>query len=218
MCTSNQSVDEKPETRLRPNQDAQAQGDDRMDLPTQEGLSDSDANPEDWNAFLSAEINHFVRGFQGIEIVVAAEDSGEAVSVLVHAPYMLPSVTIVDSGPGFDRLRPRHQNRLRNVKAARESASAEVKEFLKAHLYTGNGQERPVADGRAELSDLRRLLQDAVERERVPAGKCRPYPVCIPREAHLPDCPAQGPWAEPAGGRGALERDFCHRQAAACMV
>jgi hypothetical protein len=122
------------------------------------------------------EINRFVREFQSIEVVLTPEGAGEAVSVLVHAPYMQQGVTIIDRGEGFDRLPPRHQNRLRNVKAARENASAEVKEFLKGQLYGENGQERRLANGRAEMADIQRLLQDAVDRGLVPAGKSRPYP------------------------------------------
>ncbi len=136
----------------------------------------STADPDAWDAFIAAEIRRFVRDFQGIEILVTPHGAAEAVSVPVHAPYMQQSVSLIEDGERFDRLAPRHQERLRRVETARDEAPAEVRAFLDGQLYGAGRRERMLAQGRAERDEIQRLLQDAVDQGLVPAGGGRSYP------------------------------------------
>jgi hypothetical protein len=130
-------------------------------------------HPNSWSPFVAQQIKHFLRQFQGIEIVVARKGHGQVVAVPVHAPYMMQSAALIDSGEGWEQLAQRHQDRLLRVRAARDSAPAEVKAFLHRQFYAGDDSEGMVAQGRAELDEIRTLLQAAVDQGLVPPGEGR---------------------------------------------
>lgn len=123
---------------------------------------------EAWNQFISHEIEQFLTAFQNIEIDVTPPGADAPVIVTVHAPYMMQRVAMIAKPKEFGYLRKRHQNRLLRVKAAREQAPEPVKRFLHSQFYDGNGRERLLAAGRAELAEIRGLLQEAVNQQLVP--------------------------------------------------
>ncbi|MEZ4862682.1 MAG: hypothetical protein R3C14_15310 [Caldilineaceae bacterium] len=112
---------------------------------------------------IATELKRFVREFQTIEISVTPEDAPAAIHASVHPPYMLQSVTLIDNTEKFQQLAARHRARLQRVRAARENAPDDVKEFLRRHFYDGAGREKHIADGRAPLREIKGLLQAAVD-------------------------------------------------------
>jgi hypothetical protein len=122
----------------------------------------------DWDRFISSEIEQFLTAFQQIEIDVAPPDAAEPQIVPVHAPYMMQTLAIMDRPDDFARLKKRHRDRLRRVKAAREQAPAAVKQFLAGWFFDANGQERLLAAGRAEVTEIQTLLQAAVRQGLLP--------------------------------------------------
>jgi hypothetical protein len=131
---------------------------------------------EGWNAFIQQEMMRFLHQFQAVEIAVFKKGDGRAITVPVHAPYMMQSVTLIDSGEGWDQLARRHQLRLLRVRRARDSAPAEVQAFLRYQFYGDGSTEAGVAQGRAEPQEIQRLLQGAVDGGLIPAGAGRSYP------------------------------------------
>jgi hypothetical protein len=177
MSKSNQRVEAKLDENTRSKQETRVQVEEQTSVSIKEGPSYSNANPKDWNTFVTEEIRRFLIEFQGIKIVVTPGDADEMVFLFVHPPYMLQSVTIVDDEKEFTKLPRRHQIRLKKVEEARENAPNDVKEFLYCRFYgAGNQREAAVAKGRAELEDMRRLLQEAVDQGLVPVPEGRPYP------------------------------------------
>lgn len=124
----------------------------------------------------AAEIYRFVREFQHIRIRVTPENVEERVYAFVHPPYMLQSVTLIDNDKQFKQLKERHQARLQRVKEARETAGEAVRGFLDRQFYEDDGWEKHIASGRAELAEIRKLLQEAVDQGLVslPRGKKHP--------------------------------------------
>ena len=119
----------------------------------------------DWEQFISDEIIRILGQYQGAEIAIPAK---EPLVVAVHIPYMMQTLAIIDRPDEFEKLAQRHQDRLMRVKANRENAPEAVKQFLHKQFYHGD-YERLVAQGRAGIDDIRRLLQAAVNQELVPA-------------------------------------------------
>lgn len=124
----------------------------------------------------AAEIYGFVREFRNIKIRVTPENVEECVYAFVHPPYMLQSVSLIEDDEKFRQLKERHRARLQRVKEARETTGEAVKGFLDSQFYEGDGRERHLADGRAELADIRKLLQEAVDQELVSISKGKKYP------------------------------------------
>jgi len=143
---------------------------------TQEGLSDSRESLGNWVTFVAEEIRNFLNEFRGIEIAVGPGDAGEPILALVHPPYMIQTVAVVDNEKEFAKLKKRHQERLKKVKKARENAPDDVKVFLRSQFRGDGGRERAIAKGRAEAEDIRRLLQEAVDQRLVPVLEGRDYP------------------------------------------
>jgi len=126
--------------------------------------------------FLAAEINRFVSEFQTIGIRVTPKNAEERIFVFVHPPYMLQSVRLIDDGDKFEQLKERHRVRLRRVKQAREIASESVRQFLDRQFYEKDRRGRGIASGRAELAEIRELLQEAVDQGLVTISRGRKYP------------------------------------------
>jgi hypothetical protein len=100
-----------------------------------------------WNErdrFIAAELYRFVREFQNIEIRVKLENTEETVSVFVHPPYMLQSVTLVDNDEEFKKLAERHRVRLQKVKEARGTTDGAVRELLNRQFSMGVTVEKNV--------------------------------------------------------------------------
>lgn len=127
----------------------------------------------DWGRFISQEVHRYLDDFQRIEIVVTGMDGAR---VCVHPPYMMQTTTLIDDQEALDKLAERHRERLVRVQHARACAPDAVKVLLGRHFYGGDGRERPVAQGRSSLADIRALLQDAVDRQLIPAGVGKLYP------------------------------------------
>jgi len=89
---------------------------------------------------------------------------------------MMQTTTLIDDQEALERLAQRHRERLTRVKHARDHAPDAVKALVNRHFYGDDGQEKPVAQGRSPLEDIRSVLQDAVDRQLVPAGAGMPYP------------------------------------------
>ncbi len=128
-----------------------------------------------WNPFISAEIERFLTAFQQIEINVAPPDAAERIVVPVHAPYMLQTLAMIDRPEDFAKLKKRHQDRLLRVKAARDNAPDKVKQFLHCQFDRGDGKERHLASGRAELAEIKALLQTAVSQQLIPLPSNQTY-------------------------------------------
>jgi hypothetical protein len=116
----------------------------------------------------AAEIYRFVREFRNIGIRVTPENVEESVYAFVHPPYMLQSVTLIDNDEQFKQLEERHRARLQRVKEARETAGEAVGGFLDRQFYEKDGREKHIVSGRAELAEIRKLLQEAVDQGLVP--------------------------------------------------
>ena len=129
-----------------------------------------------WDQFIRSGIERFLTAFQQIEIDVAPPDTAVPRFVLVHAPYMMQRVALVDQPKQFGYLKQHHQDRLRRVKAEREQAPEPIQQFLQRHFYDETGQERLLAAGRAERTEIQTLLQEAVQQVLVPASGSQPYP------------------------------------------
>jgi len=71
---------------------------------------------EDWDGFAERHLWEVLRAFQNVEVTVAPGDGGAAVTVYVHTPYMMQTVSIIEDEVAFAKLRVRHQDRLRRVK------------------------------------------------------------------------------------------------------
>jgi hypothetical protein len=130
----------------------------------------------DWDAFAEQVLRQLLTAFQQVEVTVRSTRGGTPTAVYVHMPYMLQSVTILEDEAAFARLKPRHRDRLRRVKAARDAAPSEVKAFLQAQFCASDGGERYVAKGRASPEEVRAFLQEAVDRGLVPPGEGRTDP------------------------------------------
>ena len=133
---------------------------------------DRDAHPGqdsfvDWEQLISDEIIRILGRYQGVEIAIPGRDVEETQVVMVHIPYMMQTLAIISDPDAFKKLRQRHQDRLIRVKANRENAPAAVKRFLHRQFYHGDC-ERLVARGRADVDDIQRLLQAAVNQGLVP--------------------------------------------------
>ena len=89
---------------------------------------------------------------------------------------MMQTVSIIEDESAFAKLKPRHQDRLRRVKAARDAAPREVRAFLQRQFYASDGSERTIAKGRASPKDVRVFLQEAVDRGLVSPGEGRLHP------------------------------------------
>ena len=124
----------------------------------------------------AAEIYGFVREFQNIEIRVTPENVEECVYAFVHPPYMLQSVSMIEDDEKFKQLKERHRARLQRVKEARETTGKDIRCFLDRQFYEGDGREKHIADGRAELADIRKLLREAVDQELVSISRGKKYP------------------------------------------
>jgi len=132
-------------------------------------------NQGEWDAFLSHHLCAFLGEFQALPVIVGPRETDARSITHVHIPYMLQSTAIVDDPRAFRSLKPHHQARLLRVRHARESAPREVRMLLERHFYDDNGKERLLARGRARLDDVRRLLQDAVDRGLIPVPPGRPH-------------------------------------------
>jgi len=159
----------------RPSQDAKAQGD-SAHRPAQAGLPDRASGRADWDAFAERHLRELLSAFQQIEVTLRPEGGGAPVTVRVHMPYMMQSVSILEDEAAVARLRPRHQDRLRRVKEARDAAPRGIKAYLRQQFHASDGRERAVAKGRASPEDVRAFLQGAVDRGLVSLGEGRLYP------------------------------------------
>jgi hypothetical protein len=130
--------------------------------------------PADWDAFAEQVLRELLTAFRQVEVTVGAR--GASLAVRVHMPYMMQSVTILKDEAAFARLKPRHRDRLRRVKAARDAAPPEVKAFLQEQFYASDGGECYVAKGRASPEEVKAFLQEAVDRGLVPPGEGRAHP------------------------------------------
>ena len=133
-------------------------------------------SPGKRDEFLAAEINRFVREFQAIGVRVTPENAAESVFAFVHPPYMLRSVSLIDDGEKFEQLKERHRVRLKRVKEARETASEATRRFLDRQFYEKDGREKLTASGRAELAEIKKLLQEAVDRGLVSISRGQDIP------------------------------------------
>jgi hypothetical protein len=125
--------------------------------------------------FMTDKIIHIVGDFQMMEIEVRSRSSQETKTVPVHVPYMFQTVSIIDKPKAFVKLPKRHQDRLIKVKANRDNAPETVKEFLQSHCYL-DGRELFVAQGRADVDEIRGLLQAAVDQGIVPTDQDKQLP------------------------------------------
>ncbi|MEZ4646142.1 MAG: hypothetical protein R3E31_26050 [Chloroflexota bacterium] len=121
--------------------------------------------PLNWDALVSDSLNQFLHAFQQIPIRVPSTQA-EAKIIYVHAPYMQGSVAWLKDGQ--KRLGDDVLARLQNVAAARMQAPEATRQLLQQHLYTAEGQERLVAQGRATSLAIQQLLQTAVYAHVVP--------------------------------------------------
>jgi hypothetical protein len=161
MVRSSQDVSEQPDRLPQAAQGA---------VP---GVSGSLAN---WDAFTEQVLRELLTAFQQIEVTVGSTRGGAPLTVRVHMPYMMQSVTILDDQAASARLKPKHQDRLRRVKAARDAAPPAVKAFLQEQFYATDGGECYVAKGRASPEDVQVLLQEAVDRGLVPFDEGKAHP------------------------------------------
>jgi len=129
----------------------------------------------DWDAFAERHLRELLIAFQQIEVTVGSTDGGAPLTVRVHTPYMMQSVFILEDQAATAKLKPKHQDRLRRVKAARDAAPPEVKAFLQEQFFTSDRGGRYVAKGRASPEDVRAFLQEAVDRGLLPPGEGRAY-------------------------------------------
>jgi len=134
------------------------------------------AGREDWDAFAEAHLRKLLCAFQNVEVTVAPQDGGAAVTVYVHTPYMMQTVSIIEDEVAFAKLRANHQDRLRRVKEARDTAPRETKAYLRHQFYASDGSERMVAKGRAGPEDVKAFLQEAVDRGLVSPAEGRLHP------------------------------------------
>jgi len=137
------------------------------------GLSGTRAN---WDAFAEQVLRELLTAFQQIEVTVGSTRGGAPLTVRVHTPYMMQSVFILEDQAATAKLKPKHQDRLRRVKAARDAAPPEVKAFLQEQFYASDGGECYVAKGRASPEDVQVLLQEAVDRGLVPFDEGKAHP------------------------------------------
>lgn len=126
-------------------------------------------------AFITEEINRFLREFQGIEIAVPTGAS-TTTQVRVHVPYMMQTVRILEDEAAFAKLATQHQARLLRVKHARDHAREAIKTFFQQHFYTAEGQELGVACGRGDLEAIQQVTQAAVRQGLVPAREGKRHP------------------------------------------
>lgn len=143
-----------------------------MDMSTQTMGTNSRWRDE----VITTEISRFVREFQTIRIRVTSENVEEIICAFVHPPYMLQSVTLIDNDEMFNRLKERHRARLQRVNEARKTAPETVRRFLDERFYEKDGRERYIASGRAELEEIRELLQEAVDQRFVSISRGKEYP------------------------------------------
>jgi hypothetical protein len=160
---------------VRSSQDARPQAG-SVPCTTQGGAPGASGARAGWDTFAERQLRELLAAFQQIEVAVWPKDGSAPVTVRVHTPYMMQSVTILDDQAASARLKPKHQDRLRRVKAARDAAPPEVKAFLEGQFTTSDGGERYVAKGRASGEDVRAFLQEAVDRGLVPFDEGRAYP------------------------------------------
>ena len=106
---------------------------------------------------------------------MSSSPSQDALPVPVHVPYMMQTVSIIDDPEAFAKLPQRHQNRLIMVKANRDNAPQAVKEFIQSQCFL-DGRELFVAQGRADVDDIRSTLQAAVDQGIVPANQDKQSP------------------------------------------
>ncbi len=131
-------------------------------------LASSDSHLATWDYFFSGEIERFLTAFQRLEIDVAPPLAATPHLVSVHAPYMMQRVAMIEKPKEFGYLKKRHQDRLLRVKAAREQAPEATRAFLESYFFDEDGREKLLASGRAELDEIRTLLQEAVNRQLIP--------------------------------------------------
>ena len=117
------------------------------------------------DAQTTAQIGNFLSAFQNIELLGPPQTPNPHQPVFVHPPYMLQSVRLIENVQQFARLAERHQLRLQKVKAARDKANDETKQFLRAQFYDENHQEKLLANGRATLAQIKQLLQEGVDQK-----------------------------------------------------
>jgi len=134
------------------------------------------SSPRKLDGFLSTEISRFVREFQAIKIRVTPKNAEESVFEFVHPPYMCQCVTLIDNAEKFNQLKERHRVRLQRVKEARETTDKVVRNFWHRHLYEEDGKEKHIACGRAQLGDIKNLLQEAVDQGLFSQPKGRKHP------------------------------------------
>lgn len=124
-------------------------------LPSQDGFVG-------WEQFISDEIIRVLGLYQGAEIAIPESDGEEARVVAVHIPYMLQTLAIINDPDAFEKLAQRHRDRLLKVKTNRENAPEAVKQFFLHEQFYDGDYEQLVARGRADVDDIQRLLQAAV--------------------------------------------------------
>jgi len=124
-----------------------------------------------WNKLIGNEIEQFLTAFQNIAIDVTLPNINESIVVMVHAPYMMQRVALIEKPKEFGYLKKRHRDRLLRVKAAREQTSEPVRQFLHSQFCDGNGREKLLAAGRAELAEIQTLLQEAVNQNLIAIPK-----------------------------------------------
>ena len=125
------------------------------------------------DAQTTAQIGSFLSAFQNIELLGPPQTPNPHQPVFVHPPYMLQSVRLIENVQQFARLAERHQLRLQKVKAARDKANDETKQFLRAQFYDENHQEKLLANGRATLAQIKQLLQEGVDQKVIPWSEDR---------------------------------------------
>ena len=160
---------------VRASQDAKPQAD-SVPCNTREGAPGVPSARADWDAFAEQVLCQLLTAFQQIEVTVGSTRGGAPLTVRVHMPYMMQSVTILDDKAASAGLKPKHRDRLRRVKAARDAAPPAVKAFLQEQFYATDGGECYVAKGRASPEDVQVLLQEAVDRGLVPFDEGKAHP------------------------------------------
>ncbi len=129
-----------------------------------------------WDAFAERHLRDVLRAYQRVEVTVARGADAPVATAHVHTPYMMQTVSIVADERALARLKPRHRERLRRAKEARDRARPEVRAYLQEQFHEADGHERDVAKGRASSEDVRALLQGAVDRRLVSPGGRRLHP------------------------------------------
>lgn len=137
--------------------------------------SETPANRQDWDDFAERHLRRVLCAYQRVAVTVPADESGAPVTVQVHTPYMMQTVSILEHEDAFARLRPRHRARLLRVREAREAARPDIRAYLHEQFYDCDGRERSLAKGRASAEDIQAFLQGAVERGLVPPRQGRAY-------------------------------------------